>query len=139
MIVGFTGTRHGMTPAQITEVGDLLRKLVPREAHHGDCVGADADFHVLCLNRAIPVALHPPDDPKHRAYCKGAIRMFAPRPYLERDRHIVENASVLIAAPREATEPPPRRGQGTWYTVRYARKAGVERYIVWPNGEVTRD
>jgi hypothetical protein len=139
MIAGFTGTRHGMTPAQITEVGELLRKLTPECARHGDCGGADAQFHDLCIARFIPVVLHPPHDPRHRAFCAGAIQTKTPLGYLERDRRIVDGSDVLIATPREDIEPPPRRGQGTWYTVRYSRRAGVARYIVWPSGEITSD
>lgn len=137
MIAGFTGTRHGMTPAQLAGVGDLLRKLTPERGDHGDCVGSDEQFHDLCIARFVPVVIHPPTDGRYRANCQGAMRVEKPRPYLARDRDIVEGCDLLIATPREDTEPPPQRGQGTWYTVRYSRTVGTARYIVWPDGTVT--
>ena len=90
MIVGFTGSRVGMTGPQSAIVLKLLAKAA--EAHHGDCVGADEQFHELCRIAGVPVVIHPPDDDKLRAFCEGAIRVEAPRPYL------VRNASLLTPA-----------------------------------------
>jgi hypothetical protein len=53
--IGFTGTRHGMTPAQRHAVSQLIAELAAGAAftaHHGDCVGADAEFHDLCRSTA---------------------------------------------------------------------------------------
>lgn len=51
MVIGFTGTRHGMTNAQRDTVLKLLsEKLTPSSAVHGDCVGADADFDAICTS-----------------------------------------------------------------------------------------
>jgi hypothetical protein len=98
--VGFTGTSRGMTEAQrgaaaaLRELGDVA------EAHHGDCVGADAEFHALCQNLGIPVVIHPPSDPKKRAHCQGG-QVLPERPYLDRNRAIVDAGDVLLAAPAE--------------------------------------
>src|SRR5258708_990516 len=43
--VGFTGSRAGMTPAQLEQVRALVRGA--DEGHHGDCVGADEKFHAV--------------------------------------------------------------------------------------------
>jgi hypothetical protein len=48
MKVGFTGTRKGMTPQQRVAFAELVITLRPTQAHHGDCVGADAEFHHGC-------------------------------------------------------------------------------------------
>jgi len=49
MRVGFTGTSQGMTRPQQEAVAALLLDPVPNEAHHGNCVGADAEFHAALL------------------------------------------------------------------------------------------
>jgi hypothetical protein len=135
VIVGFTGTREGMTPQQRQEVKELLLDGNVVEAHHGDCVGADEQFHSLCRGLGVPVVLHPPTDPRLRAYCDGAIRSEKARPYLDRNKDIVREASLLIATPKEGNEPPPGRGQGTWSTVRYARARYGRIIVIMPNGE----
>lgn len=44
-IIGFTGTRRGMTRLQKQMIETFLVMHSPKEAHHGDCVGSDALFH----------------------------------------------------------------------------------------------
>jgi hypothetical protein len=131
--IGFTGTRYGMTPEQFRVVGTLLHGA--RLAHHGECVGADHDFHHLAGHYRIPTVVHPPTDKKLHirceAYAPAEIR--AELPYLDRNRRIVDETDRLIATPAEDEEQ--QRG-GTWYTVRYARSAGKPVAIVWPNGTI---
>lgn len=132
VVLGFTGTRDGLTDYQRNAIWSMLRDIKPREAHHGDCVGGDSDFHFLCRKREIPLIGHPPEDDRWRAFCEGFERIEVPRPYLARNRIIVNTVQILIAAPKEDYEPPPQRGQGTWSTVRYARSIGRLLRIVWP-------
>lgn len=134
VIVGFTGTRRGMTVEQQTSVYDLLVMYSPREAHHGDCVGADAQFHEIARARDIDVVLHPPLDPKFRAWCRGAARVETELPYQRRNRKIMLASSLIVGAPNEAIEPAPARGQGTWTVIRRSRKAGKRVIVVWPDG-----
>ena len=47
MKIGFTGTQVGMTDKQYNEVYNIVNKLVPEEAHMGDCVGADTEFYEI--------------------------------------------------------------------------------------------
>jgi hypothetical protein len=129
VIVGFTGSRQGMTQAQREAVVEVLMEAT--EAHHGDCVGADREFHEICEELGIDVVLHPPTDPKLRAWCH-ATRVEEPRPYLERNRQIVKAAELMVATPKEKVEPPPSRGQGTWSCIRYARKLKRELLVVFP-------
>jgi hypothetical protein len=128
--VGFTGTRQGMTEVQCRHTAALLAGAT--EAHHGDCVGADEQFHELCLGLGVPVVLHPPIDDRLRAFCLSATHTLEARPYLERNRDIVNICDLLIAAPKEADEPDPARGQGTWSTIRYARRVGRQMRLLWP-------
>jgi len=132
VILGFTGTRRGMTMFQKTAISQMLADVRVMEAHHGDCVGADEEFHYLCFVRNIPIVIHPPEDPKLRAFCPNAYRIEPPRPYIERNHIIVNSVGLMVAAPKEDYEPMAGRGQGTWSTVRYARQVGRLLRIVWP-------
>lgn len=132
MIVGFTGTRLGMTGDQSAMVLRLLNKTEASEGHHGDCVGADEQFHDLCNMAGVPVVIHPPENDKLRAYCENAFRTEQERPYLVRNRVIVDLCDFLIAAPKEEFEPAVYRGSGTWATIRYARRIRRRFRIVWP-------
>jgi hypothetical protein len=126
--VGFTGTRHGMTPDQRGTVAFQMTLMDVSEVHHGDCVGADAEFHDLC-HGVWPVIIHPPLDPKLRAWCDGDV--LPEKPYLDRNRDIVEACDVLIATPQSLTE---GKG-GTWYTINRAVDAGKEVRVIGPDGQ----
>ena len=135
MIVGYTGTREGMTKAQKKVIDIFFCDNDVSEAHHGDCIGGDEDFHKICRKHSIPVVLHPPEDERLRAFCKGAVRVERPYPYLVRNQHIVNASDLLLAAPKEEYEPDAMRGQGTWSTVRYARRSLSPMRVIWPDGE----
>lgn len=132
IVVGFTGTREGMTPTQKIAVAQMFRDASVIEAHHGDCIGGDEDFHNIAQIAGVRIEIHPPENTKLRAYCQGAAFVHPPRPYLVRNRVIVNSVQVMIACPKEEYEPLPSRGQGTWSTIRYARKCDVLLRIVWP-------
>ncbi len=134
--LGFTGTRYGMTEDQRLAVRRLVALHLTTSAHHGDCIGADAQFHALC--RELPtsfVVVHPPLNEQYRAFCAGDEHR-APLPYMRRNARIVAESDVMIAAPFEAEEQ--ERG-GTWRTVGLARKAGRPLFIVWPSGAVVEE
>lgn len=122
--VGFTGTRLGMSPAQHDRVVDLLDDdlaLHGFHAHHGDCWGADEEFHGICrVPRGGPVIIivHPSTH-NLRAYCSGDVTLTALEPAL-RNAAIVAASQIVIAAPLEY-EPQPRGG--TWMTIGMARQA----------------
>lgn len=123
--IGFTGTQKGMTSHQKSNVREMLIRLTTgfniTEAHHGDCIGADAEFHGILREVApqIPITIHPPENESKRAFCTGTTVLEA-KPYLERNHLIVNSIDILIAAPGEMEE---QIRSGTWATVRYARKA----------------
>lgn len=107
------------------------------EAHHGDCHGADTIFHWV-IEYARPEAklhIHPPKDDKKRSYCIGHV-VYEMKPYLERNRDIVDSCDVLIACPRTLEE---EVRSGTWATVRYARKVGKPIVILWKDGKYEYD
>lgn len=134
MIIGFTGTRIGMSWQQSRRVAMQLHALAFDEFHHGDCVGADMQAHEWVVNMGIPrIVIHPPTDPKHRAFCTGeTVILLAEAPYISRNEHIVESSDIMIAAP-SGTEV---LRSGTWATIRYARWARRTIYIAYPDGSM---
>lgn len=139
MKLGFTGTREGMTDEQRGRVVDFLRQHRPSEQHHGDCIGADAEFHELThavLKSDARIIIHPPSNPRLRAYrmVRTALDMRKAAPYLVRNRRIVDETDHLIAAPKSDDE-----AGGTWFTIKYARKQGKPITIIYPDGSVATD
>jgi len=138
MKLGFTGTQKGMTPQQQMAVELLLTRLMVAEAHHGDCVGADEQFHhaVLTRNACIrkpPIQLigHPPLLQHRRAWCQFNIFM-PPKPYLDRNHDIVDAIDALIVCPNTPVE---QRRSGTWATFRYAKRMKKPMIVILPSGE----
>lgn len=131
-VIGFTGTRNGMTPGQVrsfTEVCGALRNAVPVwTLHHGDCLGADVEAHAIALDCGARIVLHPAAQSTtndQRAYCIGAHETKPVWPALLRNRDIVNESQLLVAAPFTVQE---QLRSGTWSTIRYCRNnfAGVK-------------
>lgn len=137
MKISFTGTREGMTSKQHDTVKRIIKDLQPDMVIHGDCVGADEEFHNIIIGirgftGSTPVIRTlPPSNEKYRANCNADI-IDPPQDYLKRDRELAELCDRLIACPKESNE---RLRSGTWSTVRYARIRGKIIYLVLPNGE----
>ncbi len=134
-IVGFTGSREGMTDQQIDQVARWLKDGV-EELHHGDCIGADALAHLMARNTGIRIVVHPPLDDTYRAFVKDFDERYEPADYGTRNQRIVDRTDALIATPNG---PERRRGSGTWWAIRMARKAGKPVFIVMPDGSVKND
>jgi hypothetical protein len=132
MNLGFTGTRRGMTWTQMDKLRKLIREGEGLESfHHGDCLGADAEAHWIVWNLGVgKIVGHPPDNERLRAFCL-CDELRAPLPYLNRNRAMVREVDLLVAAP--ATQGEEQRS-GTWSTVRYASLQGTPYYIIYPNG-----
>ena len=132
--MGFTGTQTGLTDAQIELIVDVLSGLDEiTEMHHGDCVGADAQFYTIVrmLRPDAKITGHLPEDESKRAFCENDIEC-KPLPYLERNKNIVSEADVMIACPKQQKEV---LRSGTWATVRHARKTGVPVVLIYPDGK----
>lgn len=132
MILGFTGLKANMTPAQLKTVRRLFEELRLHVLHHGDCVGADEQAHQEAKALDAWVVIHPPDKEDFRAHCKGDDTR-PPAPYLKRNLEIAQARDGLVAAPRTPIE---TLRSGTWATVRYARAYGRPVWIVLPDGSV---
>lgn len=146
MKVGFTGTKQGMTVVQEDSVGHLVDSFTDEWfgldrifGHHGDCIGADAQFHDILL-RCWPdrsyIVIHPPKNDKYRAFCHHFNEIREPKDYGVRDKDIVKETDVLIATPRGFGE---ELRSGTWMTIRIARKLNKDIYIIWPDGKVEKE
>ena len=100
--------------------------------HHGDAVGADHLAHEMASELGYDVIVHPPRYHSMRAFCEsGNIVMTMPeKPYLARNRDIVDAVSLLVAMPVDPDRE--ERRSGTWMTVRYARKTGIPVVMVRP-------
>lgn len=135
MIIGFTGTRNGMTAAQTARVRFLLvARAGPKvTALHGDCVGADADFHRLASAAGMDIVCRPCTYDALRAHT-GAREVAAPTNPMARNREIARQCDVLIGCPPNDTEL--ERGSGTWATIRYGVKYGKRVHVVYPDGKV---
>lgn len=156
--IGYTGTQRGMTDAQCERVWELVR-FKDFFAHHGDCVGGDAQFDAIV--RRAPwcrgVIVHPPINPSKRAYV--TIRpqdiLLEEKEYLDRNRDIAESVvfdptrdpslpdrvraswtGFLIVGPGEDQE---QFRSGTWSTYRHAKKLGIPYSLILPNGAVFHD
>jgi len=134
-MIGFTGTREGLTPLQMENLRKVLKSLIQHgltELHHGDCVGADKAVDTLAQELGLKRVIHPPDSITLRAFCQGEV-VLPPKPYLQRNQDIVRARRILVACPKELTE---QQRSGTWSTVRFARKVGVRTLLLFPDGTV---
>lgn len=139
-IIGFTGTRLGMTPEQRQTVKELISVIhfaakgagtSQTVGLHGDCIGADADFHKICVEQEIPVECRPCTFDSLRAKT-GAKERAAPTTPMVRNRAIVDDAFVMFACP--PNDIPIRKGSGTWATIRYTKKRNKPLVTIFPNG-----
>lgn len=121
MILGMTGTRHGITPFQRLWLHAQLAENVS-ELHHGACVGADHEAHRAAIQHEVQVIAHPPADKKLAMTMaqllspRGGVTVLSDKPYHARNRDIVDACDRLLALP----EGPQRPHSGTWYTISYA-------------------
>jgi len=128
--VGVTGSRSEISAAQ----KERLYALLERHAlvlHHGDCLGADATAHAMAQQLLIDVVVHPPTNPKARAWCMS-LDILPPKPYLERNHDIVDASRLLLAFPATYKQ---QVRSGTWATIRYGLKVGCPTIVVLPNGK----
>jgi hypothetical protein len=135
MRLGFTGTREGMTDVQREGVAEWLRVNRPVVVHHGDCVGADSQFHdsVLLLSTPTWIETHPCDLAKYRANRKADVVHPVKSPK-DRNQDIVNVSDCLLAAPRTTSSEP---RSGTWQTIRMALKARKTVTFIWPDGSIS--
>lgn len=129
--LGFTGTQNGATYAQLKVLSELIVDIAgPVNFHHGDCVGADTQAADVAFTNGCVIVLHPPTNNSKRGFNYADFTRPA-KPYLERNRDIVDECDSLVAMPEQSTK---QLRSGTWSTVRYARKQGKPVRIIYPDG-----
>lgn len=140
MIWGFTGTRHGLTDAQLGWLYQILEDNRPAAVHHGACTGADATVHAACLDIEIPIHVWPPVNftwlARECITPHPLVTVHPHMPYLLRDREIVSAARVLKALPKQEQQPDPMNWGDTWYTVDFAQRMFKPVDICYPSGRV---
>jgi hypothetical protein len=132
MKIGFTGSRRGMTADQENAVTHLFADSGATELHHGDCYGADLQANDLAVHYDMRIILHPPDDPKGRAFC-ASHESREQKPYLDRNHDIVDETDILIACPNTTKEV---QRSGTWATIRYAERKKKDILLIYPSGRI---
>lgn len=129
MIIGFTGTQAGMSKSQKDNFETIMTEISifhpDFEFHHGDCIGADQEAHDIVSELTKNIIIHPPSNSSKRAFCK-AKTMLESKPYLERNKDIVNVCEALIACPKGSEI----LRSGTWSTIRYAKKINKIVYII---------
>lgn len=130
MKIGMTGSREGITMEALNSFRNYVLSIQIKEAHHGDCVGADTIFHNILESIHIPIIVHPPNINTFRSYCKSNY-ILPPKEYLVRNRDIVDQTEILIAFPSTMNEV---IRSGTWSTIRYAQKVNKLVIIFYPDG-----
>lgn len=134
MRIGFTGTQQGMNDFQTENVVNKLVEIVKANHKelvfvHGDCVGSDEEVATLARELGFYIIGRPALVAEHkRAYFK-CDTLFPAKAPLDRNQDIVDNSDMLIATPKEQSEV---LRSGTWSTIRRAKKANLDRYIVGP-------
>ena len=138
LLLGFTGTREGMTPEQKKTVKmfvENLKQSFTVLGLHGDCVGADVDFHGICRELGLSVFQRPGNIPVYRARTDAA-ELDLPTDPMIRNAKIVDQAGVLLACPVGEEE---EARSGTWATIRMGRKAKKQVIIIYPDGSLIED
>jgi hypothetical protein len=140
--IGYSGSRHGMTKPQLLGIYWYIARVklendsedVTIEVHHGDCLGGDAQFHVIATVLGCRTVAHPPIDSRLRAGCQ-ADEIRRPKPYLARDWDIVTDTGELLATPNT---PVPYQNSGTWTTTGYAVQLRRPAKVFMPNDGAIR-
>jgi len=132
MKIGVTGTKNGMTDRQKEMIRSAFNVWNLTEFHHGDCIGADAEAGDIAVIHKAEIHIHPPTNPKYRAFCAGDV-IYPEKPYLDRDKDIVDAVSYMLATPKGFAE---ELRSGTWATIRYSLKVGRKITIIFPDGSL---
>lgn len=125
-----------MTPQQRLAFRQWLR--TEREdnsctLHHGMCVGADAQAHLIATLEDCRTHGYPPINQDHARMDLAVDEIEEPGDFLVWDQWLVDASEILVATPKGMIE---ELRSGTWATVRYARRRGKPIVMIWPDGTV---
>lgn len=108
-----------MSSTQRKFIIQILNLYEPFKIHHGDCIGADSELHVIVRSqfKDSQIIVHPPKVDRYRSFCEGDI-IHKPKDFTVRDRDVVMESVILIGVPKSLEQ----NRSGTWYTIRYAKR-----------------
>jgi hypothetical protein len=154
MIIGFTGSQSGMTHFQKEELKKILQMKECSEFIMGDCIGSDKQAANIAVECGVTIfTVYPPVDIRKRAFFADErkntaynqiitpyverlvlgkpikIRWMPIKPYLERNKDIVDASAIMIATPKEHKH---TIRSGTWSTIRYAWKVKKTDIVIIP-------
>lgn len=141
--VGVTGSREGMTHEQgrclvayFQFACDLYEKDLT--LHHGCCVGVDEGTHGIAGMFGVESIGYPPEKTDFMMDLAeyDFLELKDPKPYLMRNRDIVDSVETLLVVPNASRE---LKTGGTWYTYRYAKKKKIDIIIFWPDGTASHE
>jgi hypothetical protein len=135
--LGITATQRGLSNEQRVWLRGhfaLSKRVFDVTVHHGDCVGGDEEAHDIALEFNFAIEIHPPTNPKQRAFCEGATVVHEAKDYHARNYDIVMASGVMLGMPEGLASMYPR--SGTWSTLRRTIKEGKTFYFCLPDGEV---
>lgn len=130
MILGFTGTREGMTDRQrrglilILSMSDMEKSVF----HHGNCIGADKQAADTAAGFGWEIHSHPCNIPFMQAETDADVVYEIKSPHV-RNQDIVDACDLLIAAPKSMVA---SARSGTWDTIRRAYHSGKPVAILEP-------
>jgi hypothetical protein len=135
----FTGNHNGLTYTQKEQIRYILDKYNRLIISHGDCMGSCSDFHNLCLeykrehlDKDIQIHIYPPTNPQLRAFTPRTFNsgdvLMKPKPYLDRNLHIIKKSSILIACPIDKYKE--EMNSCTWDMIRQAYKYNLLVYLL---------
>lgn len=130
IVLGFTGARWGLTPQQneklINKLNEFKNTYSQIKVLHGDCVGADSQFHKICKQNKFSITIYPPKIKTMRGYNDGYI-IKEEQEFITRNHNIVDDCDILLACPKDKNEV---LRSGTWATIRYAKKKNKEIILI---------
>jgi len=144
MRVGITATRKGLRALQHAKLAKVLLEIRDNRVRlantteldrpwllHGDCVGGDHAAHKLALKLKYRIQVHPPSNPKLRAFAKDYDVILDEQDYLVRNAAIVREANIMIGLPET---PDDRLRSGTWSTIRLTKRNEKALIVILPDG-----
>jgi hypothetical protein len=137
MILGFTGTRKGLSKAQRSALPYALCAIRADQVIHGGAMGADTEFGTW--TGSVEVVIYPASAERYeywRCVQSPWLTINPPIKPLVRNVIIANRCDHLLACPAEMVE---QQRSGTWATVRYARKAGKPITLLLPDGSIQKD
>lgn len=139
MRIGITGTRYKPAFVQLEGLYNFLTQYYEPGSviHQGCCTGFDESSVAIGSTIGYKIIGHPPKNQiflTNKHILDMCHEMRTPKEYLARNQDIVDDCTLLIAAPAKKEDDNPQ--SGTWQTVRYAKSIKRSLIILYNDGKV---